>query len=432
MWTGLLECPLTTRVRKVIQANYVVHSSGPACGSLAIKTAAECYEAVSKLLPNTTITTSVVSDAKLPAGCAVESQAGGHVAARFNKLESSSVSCGGAGSTGRVSGVGHSLVHMELALDKASDTARITLQGPATVWYGVGFNASQMSDRPWAVIVDGKGAVTERKLVDQKAGTLLKTSVKVVSNTVADGVRTVVVTRPLKGATAEYYSFDVDGPSHMPFIDAVGSGPVFSYHKAKAPSSLLLLPEAAPACVCAGHAMNFGDGSCKGSISYVPTGQKEDIGDGAVNFNNECAPEPASQLLTQHNPTCDIRTYTGGQLSCHHMWSLLDAEQEIPWAGQPLNYFFKWRFWCAHDPMLVGQKRLAWSDMCRFSQVPGVQGLAPLPRGNLRRLGQQPRRWRRRPRRRVRRAQVRGGHDGLPQGVDPFPLRHRARTFEPC
>ena len=25
--------------------------------------------------------------------------------------------------------------------------------------------------------------------------------------------------------------------------------------------------------------------------------------------------------------------------------SLLDAEQEIPWADQPLNYFFKWRFW---------------------------------------------------------------------------------------
>ena len=77
MRTGLLECPLTTRVRKLIQANYVVHSSGPACGSLAIKTAAECYEAVAKLLPNTTITTSVVSDAKLPAGCAVESEAGG-------------------------------------------------------------------------------------------------------------------------------------------------------------------------------------------------------------------------------------------------------------------------------------------------------------------------------------------------------------------
>ena len=42
--------------------------------------------------------------------------------------------------------------------------------------------------------------------------------------------------------------------------------------------------------------------------------------------------EPASQLLAQHNPTCDLRSYVGGQLSCHHMWSLLDADQEIPCA----------------------------------------------------------------------------------------------------
>jgi hypothetical protein len=32
IYSGLLECPLTTRVRKVIQANYLVRSSGPGCG----------------------------------------------------------------------------------------------------------------------------------------------------------------------------------------------------------------------------------------------------------------------------------------------------------------------------------------------------------------------------------------------------------------
>ena len=54
--------------------------------------------------------------------------------------------------------------------------------------------------RPWAVIVDGSGAVSERQLVDQKPGTLLKTTVEVVSSSVKDGVRTVVMTRALKGA----------------------------------------------------------------------------------------------------------------------------------------------------------------------------------------------------------------------------------------
>ena len=43
--------------------------------------------------------------------------------------------------------------------------------------------------------------------------------------------------------------------------------------------------------------------------------------------------------------TCDIRTYVGGQTACHHMWSLLDADQEIPWADRPLEYHLKFRFW---------------------------------------------------------------------------------------
>jgi len=50
-------------------------------------------------------------------------------------------------------------------------------------------------------------------------------------------------------------------------------------------------------------------------------------------------------MLEQKNPTCDIRTYVGGQTACHHMWSLLDADQEIPWPDQPLEYHLKVRFW---------------------------------------------------------------------------------------
>ena len=79
-----------------------------------------------------------------------------------------------------------------------------------------------------------------------------------------------------------------------------------------------------------------------------------------------------SDLLEMQNPTCDLRTYRGGQIACHHMrpdrkqairgvlaiglrarrqttlahrWSLLDADQEIPWRDQPLEYSLKFRFW---------------------------------------------------------------------------------------
>ena len=84
---------------------------------------------------------------------------------------------------------------------------------------------------------------------------------QVVSNTVADGQRTVTLTRARKGAGPQYYSFDFDGPSRIPFIDAVGSGPNFAYHKAKTPSAITLLPVAAPACVCSGSKLEFGDGA---------------------------------------------------------------------------------------------------------------------------------------------------------------------------
>ena len=39
------------------------------------------------------------------------------------------------------------------------------------------------------------------------------------------------------------------------------------------------------------------------------------------------------------------RTYLGGQVACHHMFSLLDADQLIPWVDQPLTFQLKFRFW---------------------------------------------------------------------------------------
>ena len=50
--------------------------------------------------------------------------------------------------------------------------------GPSDVWFGVGFNALLMKDLPYAIIVDGDGHVTERKLSDHGPGHQLMTSVK--------------------------------------------------------------------------------------------------------------------------------------------------------------------------------------------------------------------------------------------------------------
>ena len=42
---------------------------------------------------------------------------------------------------------------------------------------------------------------------------------------------------------------------------------------------------------------------------------------------NRCALPPRGDLITQRNPTCDIRTVKGGLQTCLHGWHLLDADQ---------------------------------------------------------------------------------------------------------
>lgn len=65
------------------------------------------------------------------------------------------------------------------------------VSGPSDVWFGVGFDATLMDQQPYAIIVDGHGSVTERQLAKESPGTQLQQSVKVVSSTVAAGIRTV-------------------------------------------------------------------------------------------------------------------------------------------------------------------------------------------------------------------------------------------------
>ena len=50
-----------------------------------------------------------------------------------------------------------------------------------------------------AIVVDGDGNVTERKLADQSPGKMLSPSVDVLHHSVTNGKRTVILTRALKG-----------------------------------------------------------------------------------------------------------------------------------------------------------------------------------------------------------------------------------------
>ena len=65
---------------------------------------------------------------------------------------------------------------MQVSLKTQHDkvNVRLTMSGPSDVWFGVGFDDSTMADRPYAIIVDGDGDVTERKLENHSPGSLIQ------------------------------------------------------------------------------------------------------------------------------------------------------------------------------------------------------------------------------------------------------------------
>lgn len=331
IYSGLLECPLTTRIKKNTGATYATQTSGTC--SHGIVTASECFVAATKVGLTLNFTDTAGMNSQAPNGCSIQvSSDGKSGVAYFNELANSSVEC--AAGAKELVGTASSLVTVSVALNVSTQYATITMVGPSDVWFGVGFNAQEMKDAPWAIIVDGTGNVTERKLADQSPGTQLDSSVTVQSSSVNAGVRTVVMTRPMKGKSSDYYTFSASGGT-LNFINALGSGPTLAYHKSKTASSMLVLPTNTHVCVCEPNPKPFGEAT--GSLEYT---------DGtSVGCCNHCQPEPRTDMLAQKNPTCDIRTYVGGQIACHHLWSLLDADQEIPWQDQKLNYSIKFRFW---------------------------------------------------------------------------------------
>jgi hypothetical protein len=94
----------------------------------------------------------------------------------------------------------------DVSTKSSAGQATITLAGPSSVWFGVGFDATVMSDQPYTLIVNASG-VMEQHLgtcgseADHCPGNTLVPTVTTVSNTVVGGVRTVVVTRPFAGKT---------------------------------------------------------------------------------------------------------------------------------------------------------------------------------------------------------------------------------------
>ena len=316
VYSGLLECPLTTRIKKIynpgsegfndsVKAELFEckKNTKNTCDTIINATSA-CFDAAKTLGVDGNVTTRVVHDPSSPPGCSLISTPEGNFQLTFNKDLGSQACCG----ANAIAGVKSSLV--KLSLNVTTEEVTITMTGPDKVWFGVGFDASLMVERPYTIVVDGKGGVTERKLNNHAAGSILTTSVKVVSNVVFNGTRTVVLSRAATGVSNDHYTFDAQALS-LNFINAIGSGPDFAFHKQATAETIQLWPSASsPVCVCAQPALPFGQAS--GYVQYLPTGEK-------IGFKaNRCPPKPREDLLANRNPTCDIRTCTFRKIIVFH------------------------------------------------------------------------------------------------------------------
>eukprot|EP00971_Amphidinium_carterae_P202170 4011485-Amphidinium_carterae.1 len=190
-----------------------------------------------------------------------------------------------------------------------------------------------MANMPYTLIVNNDGVI-EQKIgtcgdeADHCPGTKLTSSITLLSNTVENNRRTVVVTRPLNGATPDHYSFSptASGDTPIKFITAVGHSQEFAHHKAHGPTLVTLTPVGGSVCIC--------DAGMIGSLCH--TGGKD-----CKQFNKACV--AGASLATQHNSVCSSSTYLGGLNCCYDGALMLDTNQEPP--AELLRYHIKYRIW---------------------------------------------------------------------------------------
>eukprot|EP01097_Dermamoeba_algensis_P008377 TRINITY_DN5578_c0_g1_i1.p1 TRINITY_DN5578_c0_g1~~TRINITY_DN5578_c0_g1_i1.p1 ORF type:complete len:353 (-),score=70.06 TRINITY_DN5578_c0_g1_i1:641-1699(-) len=293
MLDPLIECPCSDRIGRHLLNLTTILTSG-VC-TKQIQNVADCVS-LAKSLVNVS-SSSTVSKMDMPSGCILSpnTDASNTFSVIFNSAVSNQV-CGPSDALVRsMLGRTSSLVNIKLEISGDSHMTTITLIGPADVWFGVGFNAGAMADLPYAIIVDGNGTVSERKLQNHDPGAVLQSSITVLSNEVSNGRRKVIMTRPITGLTPNHYTFP-SSPITINFINAIGSAPYLSYHKERTASSITLIPTKVPACLCAPSPTPF--------LSYMDSSYEQ--------YDVYCAPEPRGDMAQQKNPACQMQSYHGG------------------------------------------------------------------------------------------------------------------------
>ena len=375
-YNGLLECPCSDRVTKLWAMTYATSNTPDRETTRAadleescqepderfgpIQNASECLQAAQAVVPSNHYRLQSATVGKAT-NCSVVQHPDGSVDVLWNTQYNNDSNKGKEKNKPMKEFVAFSStdqINVTLVLDEAQHEVTIHLIGPSDVWFGIGFGASSMcvhpvadecpDGGPYAIIISAGNSnngdhdavtVMERKLDPHGPGQSLdSSSLQIVSNSVsAQGNRTVILKRPMQGATPQHYTFldptqmedpEDENDGALNIITAQGCDFVFGSdpHCGHGTSSLVFLQ------------LNRKTRLCRAGI-------KGTIGGLAFDNTNRCADPPVSDLARQGNPTCTIQTYQGGLSCCHHGQSLLDTNQDIPWPDEYLEYRFKFRFY---------------------------------------------------------------------------------------
>eukprot|EP01084_Bolivina_argentea_P258906 436666_1 len=233
----------------------------------------------------------------------------------------------------------YSLIPGDISYKQGAGLINITISGPNDVWFGIGFNAVAMNDQPYVIVINSTD-VWEQKIgtcgseADHCPGIRLNKTIKLLSNTVNGNIRTVIVQRSASGATDDYYTFNPSVQSTINLITAIGESQTFAYHKAHSNAQISFIMSTGNTCVCDTGANGK---LCQPDGTQCKTFVKNCV---AASINGSL---PWGQLVSQDNPTCNSRQYSGGLSCCRDGHNLLDADQEIP--TELLKYHMKFRFW---------------------------------------------------------------------------------------
>jgi len=126
---------------------------------------------------------------------------------------------------------------MTLKIDKNATTSAVTLTltGPSDKWFGIGFNATSMSNGTDCLYYSN--SLVDSKITGQASPTNDATNEWAISsNTTSGTTTTLVLTRAFVGGTGDYTFVYNDNTLNV--IWAYGTGTALAYHSSRGSSSL--------------------------------------------------------------------------------------------------------------------------------------------------------------------------------------------------